>query len=147
MPAGRPSDYNEDIARTICDLLAEGASLREVCRMDGMPGRTAVFNWLAKHKEFAGQYARAKQEGMEAWADEIIDIADTGKNDWMERNDSDNPGYAANGEHIQRSRLRIDTRKWLLSKLAPKKYGDKLALGSDEESPLVIQVVRHGDDE
>ena len=58
-------------------------------------------------------------------ADELIEISDNGKNDWMLRNGKDEPGYEANGEHLQRSRLRVDTRKWMLSKALPKIYGDK----------------------
>ena len=74
------------------------------------------------------------------WADEKVEIADNASNDWMEREDSDNPGFTLNGEHIQRSRLRIDTRKWLLSKLVPKKFGDKCDLNSSdhEENPFKV---------
>jgi len=145
MPAGRPTNFNKDMADTICAMIAEGASVREIGRTEGMPAARTVFQWLAAHDEFAQQYARAKEAGLEAMADEIMDIADNSQNDWMERNDPDNAGFNAMGEHIQRSRLRIDSRKWLLSKLASKKYGDKLAIGGDQENPIV-QVVRHGDE-
>lgn len=85
---------------------------------------------------FFTHYARARDMGLDAMADELLDIADEGTNDWMSRNDPDNPGYSLNGEHSSRSRLRVDTRKWYLSKLAPKRYGDKTMLGSDPENPL-----------
>ena len=65
--------------------------------------------------------------------DENLEIADDGRNDWMERHGDEEAGWVANGEHIQRSRLRIDTRKWMASKLAPKKYGDKLDLNNTHE--------------
>lgn len=124
--AGRPTDYNHELAARICEQLASGMSLRTVCKADDMPNAATVFLWIQRHKEFCEQYARAKEEAADALAEEILDIADEGSNDWMENNDPDNPGYKANGEHIQRSRLRVDTRKWYASKLKPKKYGDKV---------------------
>lgn len=93
-----------------------------------MPSKSAVMRWLHAQPSFRDQYARAKEIGIEAIAEDILDIADDAKNDWMERHGSDgeNTGWQLNGEHVQRSRVRIDARKWLLSKLAPKKYGEKL---------------------
>tara|TARA_R110002124_G_scaffold132488_1_gene295057 strand:- start:2967 stop:3317 length:351 start_codon:yes stop_codon:yes gene_type:complete len=87
-----------------------------------------VFNWFRIRDEFLQQYTRAKEESADALTDEMLDIADDGNNDWMVSH-SDEEGelrYQINGEHIQRSRLRIETRKWLSSKLKPKKYGDKI---------------------
>jgi hypothetical protein len=56
----------------------------------------------------------------------LLEISDDGRNDWMQRRGNDERGgWELNGEHIQRSRVRIDTRKWLLSKMLPKVYGDK----------------------
>lgn len=136
MPAGRPSDYTPELAVKICEQLAVGNSLRTVCKADDMPSVATIFVWIQKHPEFKEQYARAKEESADALAEEILDIADEGSNDWMEANDPDNPGWKANGEHIQRSRLRVDTRKWYASKLKPKKYGEKLELGSDPNKPL-----------
>ena len=73
---------------------------------------------------FAAQYARAREVQFLAIADELLEIADDGRNDWMQRTGNDG-GWDLNGEHIQRSRVRIDTRKWMLSKMLPKVYGDK----------------------
>ncbi|WP_447887264.1 terminase small subunit-like protein [Serratia fonticola] len=125
---GRPSDYTEELAEIICLRLAEGESLRSVCRDDEMPSKQAVLRWLARNEQFRAQYVRAKEEGAEAIAEELFDIADDGTNDWMEKLDKDGEaiGYQLNGEHVQRSKLRIDTRKWYLSKIMPKKYGDKV---------------------
>ena len=124
--AGRPSSFTAAKADAICARLAEGESLRSICRGEAMPSASAVFDWLAADASFAEQYARAKAAGIEAMADEIAEIADDGRNDWMARNGEGAVGYELNGEHVQRSKLRVDARKWLLSKLAPKKYGDKL---------------------
>ena len=82
---------------------------------------------------FFAQYARARDVGLDAMADELFDIADDGTNDWMERDGEGNPGYAVNGENVSRSRLRVDTRKWYLSKLAPKRYGEKLEVTEKTE--------------
>lgn len=125
---GRPSDYTEELAESICLRLAEGESLRSVCRDDGMPCKQTVLRWISRISEFRAQYVRAKEEGAEAIAEELFDIADDGSNDWMEKLDKDGEaiGYQLNGEHVQRSKLRIDTRKWYLSKIMPKKYGDRI---------------------
>jgi hypothetical protein len=93
-----------------------------------LPGYSTVAVWMAKDDALREQYTRAKEAQAEHMAEEVVDIADAGTNDWMEANDPDNPGYRANGEHIQRSRLRIETRKWLMGKLKPKKYGDSTRL-------------------
>lgn len=116
---------SEEVRQTICDQLADGRSLREICRQDGMPACSTVFKELSEDATFAEQYARAKQAGIEAMAEDILEIADDGRNDWMERNAEDG-GFAVNAEAVRRSQIRIDARKWLLSKLAPKKYGDKI---------------------
>lgn len=92
---------------------------------------TTIFRWLREKEDFRKQYDVAKQEATEALAEELLDIADDGVNDWMEihRDDDDeNVGWRVNGEAIQRSRLRVDVRKWLMSKMKPKKYGEKLDL-------------------
>lgn len=122
---GRPSGFNQNIADAICALLSEGQSLRSVCRMEGMPSTSMVFRWLADIPSFRDQYTHAKKDGCAALAEDAIDIADDGSNDWMAENDPENPGYRLNGEHVQRSKLRVETRKWFLSKLQPKVYGDK----------------------
>ena len=93
-----------------------------------MPERQTVINWsLNTEHPFFDQYERARKIGYHLMADELTDIADDGSNDWMERygKDGEALGWAINGEAVQRSRIRIDTRKWMLSKVLPKIYGDK----------------------
>jgi len=72
-------------------------------------------------------------------ADELFEIADDGSNDWMIKNEPENPGYAINGEHVSRSRLRLDTRKWALAKALPKIFGDKTVVVGDENSPVHVK--------
>jgi hypothetical protein len=130
-PTGRPSDFSQEIADHICEELSEGRSLRQICREDaGTPSKTTVFRWLAdpRYTAFRDQYGRARDAQADALVEECLEIADDGSNDWMERNQGENVGYTVNGEHVQRSKLRCDQRKWWAARLAPKKYGDKSAV-------------------
>ncbi|MGB8840016.1 MAG: hypothetical protein WCC64_02995 [Aliidongia sp.] len=127
MPVGRPPIYDTALAAVVLTRIADGESLRAICASEGMPGRTAVYGWIFDDIEgFAGRYARAREMQAHALVDDISTISDDGSNDWMAKNDPDNPGYALNGEHVQRSRLRVDARKWAASKILPKVYGEKI---------------------
>lgn len=136
MGSGRPSEFTQEVADEICARLAAGESLREVCRDENMPDRGTVVRWAQKDETFRGQYAQARERLMERWAEEIIEICDDGSNDYMERRDGTT---VVNQDHVQRSRLRVDTRKWLMSKLAPRKYGDKVELSGPDGGPLIVK--------
>lgn len=139
---GRPSTFSQGIADTICERIADGESLRAICKDEGMPAKSSVFKWLIEHKEFSDQYARARETQADAIFDEILDIADDGTNDWMVKNTADGEaiGWRENGEALRRSVLRVDARKWMAGKLRPKKYGEKLQhTGADGESPVQIE--------
>lgn len=137
---GRPSTYTPEIAATICAEVASGKTLREVCRQEGMPSESTVRSWYLDDREgFFAQYARARDLQLEVWADETIEIADDGSNDWMTRQNSNGESYeVVNSEHISRSKLRVDQRKWLLSKLKPERYGDRLKVAGDADAPLHV---------
>ena len=108
-----------------------------------MPDITTILDWISKHPEFSQQYARAREQQQEFYAEEILDIADNGQNDYMERlNKNGEVEMVVNYENIQRSRLRVDTRKWIMSKLAPKKYGDKVTqeLTGKDGAELIVNV-------
>lgn len=132
MPAGRPTDYNEALCLKICERISDGESLRKICADEDMPNKSSVFLWLSKYKEFSDQYARAKEESAELFADEIVSIADEVETVISE----DGNKIALDSVAIARNRLRIDARKWVASKLKPKKYGDKLELAGDAENPI-----------
>ncbi len=121
--------FSQDIFDAICERIANGESLRAICRDDNMPSMESVRRWIRDNEELRAQYARAREDQADAIFDEILDIADDARNDWMERQDDAGLGWQANGDHIQRSRLRIDARKWMAGKLRPKVYGDKLEVG------------------
>lgn len=138
---GRPSDFTQELADIICERIADGESLRSICAEEGMPAKSSVFKWLGLHSAFADQYARARETQADALFDEILEISDNGRNDWMERQDDNGgSGWQLNGEHLQRSRLRVDARKWMAGKLRPKKYGEKVTQEHTGENggPLVV---------
>ncbi len=124
----RPSIYTAEIADTILSKLADGQTLREVCRDDAMPDERTVRTWALEDREgFATRYSQAREIGYQSIADEILEIADDGRNDWIERRkDGGEVETVIDHEHLGRSRLRFDARRWLLSKALPKIYGDRL---------------------
>lgn len=129
MPGGRPTKYNKELATTICKRIADGDSVRTIVQEDVMPSSSTIFRWLLdeKHKGFWEQYEKARNIQAELMFEELLDIADNGENDWVVRMEKDNEKWwTQNGEAISRSRLRVDTRKWYLSKVLPKKFGDKM---------------------
>ena len=146
---GRPSAYTEELASEILERLAHGESLRSICKDEGKPDESTVREWGGNPKHpFSPHYAHARLLGWLSMADEIVEISDDGSNDWMERHGRDGEvlGWQLNGEHVQRSRLRVDTRKWVLSKCLPKIYGDKVAheVTGKDGAPMEV-TVQQGD--
>jgi hypothetical protein len=117
-PHGRPSDYTEELAERICDRLATGDSLTTVCKAEDMPAKTAVLRWLAKHESFRTQYAKSKEVATEALAEQYFDILDEVP--------PMKPDGSIDAAAVTWAKNRADARKWYLSKIAPKKYGDKI---------------------
>lgn len=106
----------------MCELLMTSGSLRAVCRTEGMPDRGTVMRWVVDDIDgFAAKYARAKDMGIDEFVDETLEIADDGTNDWMKTE----RGPQLDSEHVQRSKIRIETRRWLAERMAPKRYGLK----------------------
>jgi hypothetical protein len=141
MSPGRPSLFTQELADRICARLAAGETLRAVCRDEDMPSHATVIAW-AKVEPFSDQYAKAREAGYRVMADEILEIADDGANDTYQDEEGNT---RTNIDVLGRSRLRVDTRKWLLSKALPKIYGDKIAHvgGEDGDSPIrVITEIR-----
>jgi hypothetical protein len=126
-PVGRPSDYTQELANKICSKLSEGISLRTVCLADDMPDKSTVFDWLATKKEFAYQYACAKEQGTEAMNELLLDLGDEAIELAQSVNDK------ASSAVVQAVKLKADNLKWVMSKMKPKKYGDKLDLTTDGE--------------
>lgn len=122
-PVGRPTIYNEEIARQICDAIATTSkSLITLCSLNQhWPRERTIRTWFREIPEFQRMYVQAKDDQSELFVEQIIDIADDGSNDYYENHKGEK---VFDSEHVQRSRLRVDTRKWLASKYKPKKYGD-----------------------
>lgn len=137
---GRPSDYTVELGSAICARLAEGESMRKIAKDDSMPCTRTMFNWLRDHEEFLQQYEISKAECADMYAEEIIEIADDSANDYVDVTDENGAAGATrlNTEHVQRSRLRIDSRKWVASKLKSKKYGEKVTqeIGGVDGKPI-----------
>ncbi len=123
---GRPSKYSNELATSICEQICTSSkSLRTIC--EGLDISVAsVLTWLRDKPEFLAQYTRAKEEQADYMIEEMIDIADDGSNDLMTVTKGDASYEMENKEVTNRSKLRVETRKWIASKLKPKKYGDKL---------------------
>lgn len=121
--SGRPTDYMPEVAEDICNLLMLGESLRSICKRPGMPSIRSVMYWLQRHEDFMQQYARAREIQAELLAEEIIEIADDSAGDIIVDDDGKEQ---TNHERVARSRLRVDARKWYVSKLAPKRYGERV---------------------
>ncbi|WP_420359997.1 terminase small subunit protein [Agrobacterium pusense] len=146
-PVTGVTTYTEEIGDAICERIALGESVRSICDDEAMPSMSTVFKWLRDNEAFSQQYARAREVQADALFDDIIDIADDGRNDWMEKRNADGEsiGWQENGEALRRSQLRIDARKWMAGKLRPKKYGEKLALTDGDGGPLKVEVIKFGE--
>jgi hypothetical protein len=133
---GRPSLYTEPLAAKICRRLAEGESLRAICADKAMPSAETVRRWLLDNEDFCAQYVRAREVQADRFAEEILEIADDASGDWAVDKDGKK---TLDHEHVQRSRLRVDTRKWLMARMAPKKYGDKLQHTGEGGGPIRVR--------
>lgn len=138
---GRPSSFNQEIADKICEIISTSSkSLRTICQAENMPCVATVLNWLAQgdnpdadpvFKSFLAQYARAKEEQADFLAEEMMEIADN-KTDDKEK-------FGVGAAVVNRARLQVDTRKWIASKLKPKKYGDRLDLNHEGGQTIVVK--------
>lgn len=141
MAQERATKKTPEVIERIIDGLSVGTPLRELCRQDGMPAWRTVYDWLQQDAELATRFARARELGFDAIAEEVLEIADDGTNDWVKRRRQDGTiEDAVDTEHIQRSKLRIETRLKLLAKWSPKKYGDKIdhTLSGPDGAPVQV---------
>lgn len=145
----RPTIFNNEIALRICEETATSSkSLKRICDPDDMPAvRTALY-WLAEgekadandhFKAFLQKYTRAKEEQADFLAEEILEIADDGSNDLMTITKGDQSYEQENKEVTNRSKLRVEARKWIASKLKAKKYGDKLDLNHEGGQTIIVK--------
>ena len=128
---GRPSKRTPALLIEICDRLSSGETLADICRSDHMPEVRTVYDWSRDDLNFSANFARAREAGFDVIANDCLAIADDGTNDFVakQNEESGQTGQAFNAEHVQRSKLRVETRLKLLAKWDPKRYGEKLGLG------------------
>ena len=130
---GRPTKFTEKLAEQICEEVASTPlGIVRLCKLhDYFPNHDTIYKWLYKYPSFSEQYYKAKQQQIAVLVDEVLEIADDTSRDTLLNND----GFeVCNNEYINRSRLRIETRKWLAMKLLPKVYGDRAHTESKDEN-------------
>lgn len=119
---GRPSKYSPEITNEICLRLASGRSLLSICDDDDMPHRDSVFVWLGKHKEFADNYARAREAWAEYEFENMMLIADTPK-EGRRTKENDDGTEIVYEDMLGHRNLQVSTRKWILERMNARKYG------------------------
>lgn len=127
-PVGRPTKYTKELAEEICETIASSSKgLTRLCKENkNWPNRSNIMKWLRKYPEFRDLYTKSKQDQVDVFVDEILEIADDTSNDTLIRIDKNGEEQEiCNSEWINRSRLRVDTRKWLAAKLCPRVYGER----------------------
>jgi hypothetical protein len=149
MPAGRPTDYTPELGERICEVVAlNPKGLPALCdEYKWFPADETIRKWRYRHPEFNGNYMRAKEFQLEQMAEVILDICD--ETPVCEMPDPDGGvSLRVDGAGVQRNRLRVDTRKWIMSKLAPKRFGEKseVALSGNDGGPLELVVKHIGSD-
>lgn len=141
---GRPSTFDQALFDAICERVAQGIPLAQICRDEGMPNRRTINTWRHLTPELTAQMQQARDDGYEALAEGCLEIADDARNDWMERNGALKP----NEEAIGRSKLRVWTRLQLLARWDPKKYAEVKAIGgTDRLDPIRMQATEMSDDD
>lgn len=134
---GRPTDYNNDLASKICKQLAMGKSLRAVCREDDSPDMSTIYDWLRIYPEFTNQYEQACQDRVEAQLEDLNYMGDEAL-DYVKNNPDKNTSAV-----VSAYKLKADNMRWTMSKIKPKKYGDKMDVTSDGKVlPTPIAVIQ-----
>lgn len=131
---GRPTKRTPAVVEKIVKGLSEGTPLTEICADEKMPAPRTVREWAQNDENFSAAIARARELGFDALAEQCLEIADDARNDWMEKKlNSGETIEVLNSEHVQRSKLRIETRLKLLAKWDPKRYGEKIDVTSGDK--------------
>ena len=131
---GKPPVKSPELLETLCDAISIGASAHAACKKIGIDRRT-LYKWLAEDEEFGHMYARAKEDGVDYLAEEIIEIADYAREDTYTTDDGT---VKVDNEIVRRSQLRIDARKWYAAKLAPRKYGERVFRPDEDDGNAPI---------
>lgn len=134
---GRPDLYDAEVAAAILECLADGMLLAEICQFPGFPKESTVRGWAVDDREgFAAPYTRARRIGWEKRAEELLIISDTPEPGETVTASAKDGITVKRGDMLEHRRLRVDTRKWLLAKMIPKVYGDRMTHAGDSENPV-----------
>lgn len=142
---GRPTGYTESLGARVCELLMQNHTLRQIEARDDMPTRQTICNWLAKHEAFFDQYVRAREVQTLLDEDEIQELAEDSRNDWVERERKGQLVTELDREHLERTRLRIDTKKWLMGKRNAKRFGKSVAVTGKDGGAVKHELSTVGD--
>lgn len=137
---GRHSTYNAEVADRICARLAEGETLRAICRDEGMPPWRTLYHWIEDHADFAARIARARELGFDAIAQEALSIADTPVIGEETEESDDGKTRVKRADMLGHRKLQVETRLKLLAKWDPKRYGDRVDLnhGGQADNPVQL---------
>ena len=137
---GRPTKYSPELADKICGRIGTSSDgIHKICKELNIAPSTC-FDWLTKHTEFSDKYVRAKELQADFMVQEMVEIADDSSRDTKVIDKNGKLVEMENTEWTNRSKLRVETRKWLAGKLRPKVYGDSLKLQGDKENPVQVQI-------
>lgn len=139
--------YTIDKAIDICEWIAKGKSLNSYCEQENTPALSTIYKWLIEQDQFSKLYTRAREDQADTLADQIIDIADDSEKDFVDaglgENDNGTPIVKLfNSEHVQRSKLRVEARKWVAAKLKPRKYGDKITQAVEGNLNITVDPIK-----
>lgn len=151
--------YSQELADEICERMALGETLTAIVKDEHMPEEKSVYRWRQRRPDFGQAYVRARVDQMHAWSDEIISLADDAEGDFRIKVDLNSPEleriekdgfirFRYTKRQVSRVALMIDTRKWLMSRIAPEDFGDKLQLNAtvsyeDKDDGELMQEMRN----
>lgn len=144
---GRPSSFTEEIAEEICRRISLGETLTAICKEDDKPHIATIYDWQRAHPSFDEAFARARVRQMQTWGDQIIALADDDEHDMIEGK----TGPKLNRQHVERVKMRIDTRQWLMTRIAPHLYSERHKIdvshnyGTMDDAELLHQIRTLGD--
>lgn len=143
---GRPNGYSKEVADLICEKISTsslGLKRLHIKYPEQIPAPSMIMRWLIENEEFREQYRLAREVQMQYLEDELLEIADDSSEDIEIYISQSGMEYEKeNKEFVNRSKLRIHTRMWLMGKIKPKVYGKQAEEGTKEKQEVIVKVIR-----
>lgn len=139
--------FTQEIFDRICERIAEGESLRAICKTKGYPAKRTFLRWVENDEALQKLYGKAQMDRIDHYAEQIVDIADEVRKGEKRVTKANGDVEVTEVDMVERAKVQIDARKWICARMAPKKYGDRVLnehAGADG-GPLVVKIVRFGD--